>query len=364
MEFPNPFSSMAADQEPEERSSSSLWQRHDDPPPPPPSPPFSDISPPPFERLARDEPIVGILVGVLVVTCLMLLAAAFWKYGMPWLKQQHQEHEALLADQVRSDEVIFPTDEAGSSTRRRGSFDARFSLPFRRDAVWAELIKPNEPLGSEAAKVRLVKGTELKVGTVRKVEFGVPVAGGTTDEIIEHKAPELLRWKQLEAVGGLQLVGGQTHAEVLVELQPGGSGTVVRISYEFERLQLPRALCCLSPVGPRVMRYLLTRSLPKQWRASMERRGYTPQLSPDEAATKVQAIAKGRSSRREVVEKKSQKKGGAAKVAPAGSKPPMMLSIDKKATRSEGQKRRDQEEEAKMKESMRQAALKKQAAAS
>lgn len=360
MDFP---SRLAAEPEPAVRSSS-LWRRHDDPPPPPPSPPESDISPPALEPVARDEPIIGVLVGILVVTCLMMLAAAAWKYGLPWLKKQQEERAALLADQARSDQVVFPSDEAASSTKRRGSFAVRFTLPFRREAVWAELTKPNEPLGSEAATVSLVKGTELKVGTVRKVEFGLPFAGGTTDEIIECKAPELLRWKQLEAAGGLQLVGSPTHAEVLVELQPGGAGTVVRVSYDFERLQLPRVLCCLAPVGPMVMRLLLTRSLPKQWRASMERRGYTPQLSPDAAATRMQAVAKGRSSRREVVEKKSQKKSGAAKVAPAGSKPKMMLTIDKKATRSEEQKRRDQEEEAKMKESMRQAALKKQAAAS
>jgi len=257
---------------------------------------------------------------------------------------------------------------------RDGSFCVQFRLPYKKDAIWAELTKPTAPLGAESVTLSMLKGKELGVGTQRKAEFSAPVAGSATSELVELEPLALLKWKQLEATGTFRLSGNPTalsdgrpafqlgaatvaaaSPEMTIELvEVAGAGTEVQVSYEFSRIELPRSLCCLAPVAPSLLRRMMAHSLPGQWHESMQQRGHATLQAQDVAATRMQAIAKGRSSRKNVLEGQTQ--------APTSSKkPPMMVSLDKKATRSEEQKKKDQEEEAQMKEAMRQAALKKQA---
>ena len=61
---------------------------------------------------------------------------------------------------------------------------------------------------------------------------------------------------------------------------------------------------------------LLGRAMPAQWHASMLRRGHAPLMSEDEAATKMQAVAKGRATREELAAK--QKGPGAPQGGPEG----------------------------------------------
>ena len=276
---------------------------------------------------------------------------------------------------------------------RSGSFSVQFYLPFTKDVVWAELIKTTSPLGTEACEVSMLKGSEpaarsvnpsqplpkgsvyseLKgIGTQRKARFTAPVQGSTVSELVVFEPQQRLRWRQLEATGSFRLAGnptalmedrpvpelgsGQVAAgcpEMSIELVETGEGTEVRLSYEFERIMLPPLLCWLSPVAPALLRCLMARSLPGQWRDSMVRRGHTPLMTREKAAVKVQALAKGRSARTtDLLAKK-----GASGLPGTSGVPGMMLSLDRKAVRSDKQRKADQDEEAQMKEAMRRRAL-------
>ena len=200
---------------------------------------------------------------------------------------------------------------------RGGSFSIQFLLPFTKDVVWAELIKATSPLGTEACELSIYEFTRVKdigapdlkgVGVQREARFSAPVQGSTVSELVGFKPKQQLRWKQLEASGSFRLAGNPTALiegrpafelgaeqvaagcpEMTIELVETGAGTEVCLTYEFQRVVLPPLLCWLSPVAPMLLRHLMTRSLPSQWHNSMVRRGHKALMTPDEAATKMQA---------------------------------------------------------------------------
>lgn len=338
------------------------------------------------------------VVSGFLIAAGILLVLGFLLFMSKKMRRSSKDDEALLLAGERSDSVF--SKPGNGRGLRGGSFSLQFAMPYKRDAIWAELVKSTDPLGSEAVALTLVKGTELALGAIRKVDFSSPVRGSATSEVTEFDPPQRLRWKQLEASGGLQLAGNPTAKvpgadvvafevagplvastvassgpEIVIEMAelPGG-GTHVRLTYEFQSLRLPRALCWLSPLAPTLLRMLMARSLPSLWKGGMARRGHTPLPSEAEAATKVQAVVKGRSSRREVEQMKQGRPNPFNERPPPvgplanpfnerpAAAPKMMIGLDKKAERTPDQKKKDQDEEAAMKEAMRQKALEAQAA--
>ena len=255
---------------------------------------------------------------------------------------------------------------------RSGSFSIQFLLPFTKDVVWAELIKATTPLGTEACELSIYEFTRVKdmgapdlkgVGVQREANFSAPVQGSTVSELVGFKPKQQLRWKQLEATGSFQLAGNPTALiegrpafelgadqvaagcpEMSIELVETGEGTEVSLTYEFQRVVLPPLLCWLSPVAPMLLRHLMTRSLPSQWHNSMVRRGHKALMTREEAATKMQALAKGRSARADppAAGTPAAAKKPSPKPGPKPGVPGMMLSLDKKAVRSEEQRKADQ----------------------
>jgi hypothetical protein len=257
---------------------------------------------------------------------------------------------------------------------KAGSFSIQFLLPFKKDAVWAELIKATTPLGAEACELSIYEFTRLKdvgatdlkgVGVQREARFSVPVQGSTVSELVGFKPKQQLRWKQLEALGSFRLAGNPTALiegrpafelgadqvaagcpEMSIELvETGAAGTEVCLTYEFQRVVLPPVLCWLSPVAPMLLRHLMTRSLPSQWHNSMVRRGHTALMTQEEAATKMQALTRGRNARADppaVGTPAAVKKPRPPPGVPRPGVPGMMLSLDKKAVRSEEQRKADQ----------------------
>jgi hypothetical protein len=94
-----------------------------------------------------------------------------------------------------------------------------------------------------------------------------------------------------------------------------------------------------------LLRHLMTRSLPSQWHNSMVRRGHTALMTQEEAATKMQALTRGRNARADppaVGTPAAVKKPRPPPGVPRPGVPGMMLSLDKKAVRSEEQRKADQ----------------------
>ena len=194
-----------------------------------------------------------------------------------------------------------------------------------------------KPLGADGDNLKLSypRGgvpEKLAVGCMRKAEFARPFKGHVLSELVELKAPELVRWAQRESDCAVNFVSGAKGAapEYSVSLASTDAGTELQLSYSFEKLSLKGLLCVFAPIAPMVLRVMLGRSLPAQWAAEMERRGY--KAITDEAATKLQAKARGQQARKSVAEKK----------AISGAK-------DVKLPRSEAQREADRAEEARLK---------------
>ena len=220
-----------------------------------------------------------------------------WK-GLRWSQVGGGEGGStvlLEAGELRSD---------GDGAARPRGFEVRFTLPFTREEVWSELSNPSQPLGVSVGRVTTTAGGEapaqdrqggggaaagpLAVGSMRKAEFARGLLRGhVLCELLEIEPPERLCWAQRESDGTLSLVRDAADPQLSIELCGLRDGTEVCLTYEFERIALKAPLCLFGPIAPRMLRLILARTLPAEWRIEMGQRGYVESVAESAGGTPV-----------------------------------------------------------------------------
>jgi len=199
--------------------------------------------------------------------------------------------------------------EAGAASSREylvegDAFTLVFTLPFKREDLFTELISAKQ-LGvdhttvqisitkrSDAAEADLqrrleasARGNEapeikqhlqdsmmgeLSVGCERTVSFP---DGVVVSELVEMVRNQRIRWRQLKSERATNMVGkpGGALPEVTIALDeiPGGSGTSVRMTYDFYQILKSDG----TPLDGGMMSKLLSQAT-RGWANDMKARGY------------------------------------------------------------------------------------------
>ena len=184
------------------------------------------------------------------------------------------------------------------------AFTLMFTLPFRREDVYRELVSPRQ-LGvdhttvkisvtkrSDAAEERLQRKlresargneaseikqhlqesalAELSVGCERTVNFP---DGVVVSELVELVDNQRIRWRQVRSERATNMVGkpGGALPEVTIALDelPDASGTSVRMTYDFYQILKQDG----TPLDGSMMSKLLGQAT-KGWSVDMKNRGY------------------------------------------------------------------------------------------
>ena len=188
-----------------------------------------------------------------------------------------------------------------------------FFLPFRRQDVWKELARHEDPLdypSSEWLSVRLSEpqinaaastlgeDSLLAPGFVRRLERRPASSECISLELASITAPSLLKWRILShrASGGLfSLMEPEVVAEksddrrqnmpgICVSLEDAPYGTRVTVGVGTHgRLELPSACDCIRPLVTAALACTQRSAMESAWRERMTARGYTP-LQPRSGA--------------------------------------------------------------------------------
>ena len=224
----------------------------------------------------------------------------------PKLEELHEAHDAAApAPAVSSAEDAEAVPE---STVKKVA--VTFRLPFKREAVFAALVSPDEPLGFDTSSDSFShevfwNGTDspdgadqLLVGCIRKSEYSGPFSGTTLSTLVELEAPRRVKWQQKSASGAFTFGGseGQPPTTTIV-LETFGQGCIVDLELAFDTVAVPRWLCCLGCCAAPMMKLVLSSNLSQQWRDGMLRRGHKTVV--DQAAARVQAVQRGNQARKE-----------------------------------------------------------------
>ena len=175
-----------------------------------------------------------------------------------------------------------------------GGFVVQFSIPFSRTDVYKELLVAEGPLGSSPNVTFTIRrpgiagGQPISPGCVRAVEFGAPFHGTTVSELtVAEKGTEngpgfsAVKWRQLESTTRLNLLGDGTHLpEFTVTLEGSKSGTLVKLYYNFSKVDMKGPLFCFSSCMPNLLKWHLTSTISNVWHMEMVRRGYIPEKKP------------------------------------------------------------------------------------
>lgn len=258
------------------------------------------------------------------------------------------------------------------------AFTLVFSLPFRREDIYAELVSPKQ-LGvdhssvtiqitkrTDAAEAALqreleasARGNEareikqhlaetamaaLSVGCERTVTFP---DGVVVSELVELVNPSVIRWRQIASNRQTNMVGkeGGPMPEVVIALDelPDGKGTSIRMTYDFYQILKSDG----TPLDGALMSKLLSQAT-QGWGADMVARGYETIDGADPVT------ARG-------APPPAPSGGGGWFGFGGGSQEPAKVTtaadIGSSVLRSARLMKSDQDEEAAMKEAMRQKAL-------
>ena len=201
-----------------------------------------------------------------------------------------------------------PADQGAASDRQYidegDGFTLIFSLPFRRQDVFSELISPKQlgvdhtsvtisitkrtdeaeselqrqlelsARGREAAEIKrhLAESamSALSVGCERTVTFP---DGVVVSELVELVEPTVIRWRQLRSERQTNMVGkeGGPLPEVTIALDelPDNRGTSIRMTYDFYQILKQDG----TPLDGGMMSKLLSQAT-QGWAKDMQSRGY------------------------------------------------------------------------------------------
>ena len=164
----------------------------------------------------------------------------------------------------------------------------KMDVPFHRKDLFRELVSKKCPLDVDEEKMDRVELIRPGIdrtrpttspGYVRKTIYKNKWT--TLHELVECVEPRLMKWRILD-VGRVpfKLKGVKRAPECTIELTPDGVGTSVEISYTFEAADIIFPLCCLAPLTPNAIRFILIRSLQAVWTDLMLDRGYGVRFPP------------------------------------------------------------------------------------
>jgi hypothetical protein len=119
----------------------------------------------------------------------------------------------------------------------------------------------------------------------------------TLHELVECQEPRMMKWRILDTTKlPFRLKGKKRAPECTIELLQEGAGTAIELAYIFEYADIQFPCCCLAPLTPRAIRFVLVRRLKKVWTSLMLTRGYEDRY--ELMATRLQAWTKGMAERR------------------------------------------------------------------
>ena len=163
----------------------------------------------------------------------------------------------------------------------------QMDVPFKRKDVFRELISKKCPIDIDEEKMASIEAIRpgcdrtkptTSPGYVRKTVYKNKMT--TLHELVECVEPRLLKWRILDAQRiPFKLKGKKRAPECTIELTSDGVGTQCEISYVFEHAEIMFPCCCLAPLTPSAIRFLLVRSLQRVWTDLMLDRGYEVSIS-------------------------------------------------------------------------------------
>lgn len=169
-----------------------------------------------------------------------------------------------------------------------GGFAVSFDVPFSAADVFKELLHEEHQLGINTERVTFetvkkgdgpVEINGLAIGYVRRTIFGEPFSGTTVSEITaleDSEDQKLITWTQLESDTKMQLIGTPAAPpRTTIALTASPKGTNVSITYEFDKVKIVGALCCLAPAMPSLLKWHMGQTIEDIWTYEMSSgRGY------------------------------------------------------------------------------------------
>ena len=202
------------------------------------------------------------------------------------LTEENLEGVGLNAKPLTSS--IYKSEITGLTTVR-----VVMGVPFKRKDVFRELVNKKCPIDVDEEKLESIESIRpgcdrsrptTSPGYVRKTIYRDKQT--TLHELVECIEPQRRKWRVLDAQGlRFQLAGKKRAPECTIELTSDGAGTSCEVVYIFEYGEVKFPCCCLAPLTPNAVRWLLTRSLQSTWTQLMLTRGYdvrsrSPSLRP------------------------------------------------------------------------------------
>ena len=170
------------------------------------------------------------------------------------------------------------------------SFNASFLVPFDRNQLFKEVIKPDQPLGIDTARVNItvtkdgVPCNSISEGCIRVAEF-TDGSGTTTSRLVRLEAGKTVVWEELEStITSMRMIGTETQRPLFTtKMTDAPRGTMIELRYDFHKVQLPGLFG--SSVNKSSFPTHISDSLPEAvktaWTSDMLARGYTKLTSED-----------------------------------------------------------------------------------
>ena len=205
--------------------------------------------------------------------------------------EQEEEERAMLITDMQ--EGVGLQSKALTSSMFRSSTGLttvriQCDVPFKQKDVFRELINKKCPIDIDEEKMASIESIRpgsdrtkptTSPGYVRKTVYKNKMT--TLHELVDIKEPRLLKWRILDAKRTpFKLKGFRRAPECTIELRQNGVGTQCEISYVFEHSEVMIPCCCLAPLTPLAIRFLLVRSLQRIWTDLMLDRGYDVRCRP------------------------------------------------------------------------------------